>query len=187
MTAGRDVFEKLSDTLTGPTSKLRAGRAAQGRAELIDVLRDAGFVLDAATPMDDDALAAAEPHVLVVLGTAIENGYALHAVPKSAIDAELEAALRAIDTLLVEPDAPWNATELFVAYARVALATGAMEVEDVALELENADGDRPEVESLAPLFERWAPHQVVVWARGEEPGAGMNVRFVDVVHAFREL
>jgi hypothetical protein len=142
-----DVWDKLNDILIGDCD----------RDTIVLGLRKAGYTVDGGgAAIADDA---PEHHVLIVGDAAGSECFFVSVLPDAELDDVLRAALRTcrnehIDNCTVERE------ELWAAWSRVALATGARTREDLEL---GGDPVPLDDDEIAALTGRWEPHTFSTW------------------------
>jgi hypothetical protein len=169
--AGR-IWETLLYGLAGTST----GPFAQRRDRLLAALREVGLDPDGAAALDEDALAGRPPHVLVIVaGDGADDDFTFAAVPEDALDAdpELAAAVAALADETIDIGTPEDAPALWQAWARVALATGARALDELA-ELGPLGDDE------ARFVDRWAAYAFTPRRGGRLDGARLDLRVTRV-------
>lgn len=164
-----DVWDVLNDRLIGTCDRDR----------VVSALRDAGYTVEGGgAAIADDA---PEHHVLIIGDAAGSECFSVSVVPDAELDDVMRAALATCKDEHVDVGVS-DREELWAAWARVALATGARTREDLELAGDPVPLEDAEVTALTG---RWEPHTFSTW-NDKLDGAALDRNIASVTMVFSD-
>lgn len=155
---------------------------AARQRQLQAALQAAGFALSGAYPLDDDAWAASDAHVLLMYASDYDDRYSCWMIPATAIDAAADADLTALHRrAVVHGETCIHAPAQWEAWVRICLRTALKTNDEFEADVElRADNDLPGAPELPDRdLDCWTHHSAS--AAGELDGHKFIVRIARVV------
>jgi hypothetical protein len=171
------------ETLLYGLAGTSAGPFAARRDRILAALASVHLEVVGAAALDEAALEALPPHRLViVIGDAVDDDVTFAAVPEAELDDDLRRALDLLDGASIDVGTPDEDSALWTAWRRIALATGARDVEWFA-----EQGQLDDLPDAIALYERWRAHAFGVTRGNRVDGARLDRRFTRVTFVIERI